>query len=292
MYLAPTEFHRAEVDEEVVALLEHYDGAALILAGGTFVHGLEARGLLRDVRALIDVGRLDGHRVEAGADGLRIGAATRCATLAADAAVGAEPWLGAVADALSTMPLQIRNAATVGGSVATACALFDLPVALAALGGRVGATGRGGTRRIDLDGFVRGMFVNALDDGEFVSTVEVPQPPDRTASAFTKLEANANDLAVVNAAVSVTLDANGDGACTAARIVVGGGVGAAPVRASSAERVLEGAALDEETLRAAGEAAADDLDPQSDHRASGGYRKRVAGVLVRRGLERALARLT
>jgi len=287
--LAPTDFCRPETDEELVGLLEQYDGGALILAGGTFVHGLDARGLLGDVTALIDIRSLGLDAVETGADGLRIGATATGAALAHDPAVCSEAWLGAVADALAFVPTQIRNAATVGGCVATACALFDLPVALLALDGSVAVQGRGGTRSLALQDFFTGMFQNALAHGEFVSEVRLPQPPARTASGFEKLETNANDLAIVNAAVRITLD--DAGSCVDARVVIGGGVGATPVRGTSAEQVLAGAIPDETTLRRAGDAAAAEVDPQSDHRASAAYRSKVAGVLVRRAIERALARL-
>lgn len=289
MSFAPTDFCRPESGEELADLLERYDGGALILAGGTFVHGLDARGLLGDVKALIDIRGLGLDTVESGVDGLRIGATTTGAVLAHEPAVCTEPWLGSVADALAFVPTQIRNAATVGGAVATACALFDLPVALIALDGSVAAQGSGGTRVLELQDFFAGMFQNTLAHGEFVSEVRLPQPPPRTASAFGKLETNANDLAIVNAAVRITLD--DAGSCTDARVVIGGGVGAIPVRAASAEQVLAGATPDETTLRRAADAAAAEIDPQSDHRASGAYRSKVAGVLVRRALERALARL-
>jgi carbon-monoxide dehydrogenase medium subunit len=286
--LRPQEFCLPGDGDEVVALLARYGDSALILAGGTFVHGLEARGLLSEIEALIDLQKLGLGTVETGAEGLRAGATATAAALEQTPAVRTDPRLGALGDALVYLPVQIRNAATVGGCIAAACPFFDLPVAFIALDGAVDARGPGGTRTIALEEFFTGMFESSLLPGEFLVELRLPQTPARSASAFIKLETNANDLAIVNAAVRVTLDDGG--ACTDARVVLGG-VGSTPVRSPAAERVLQGATFDQDVLREAGEAVAGDIEPLSDHRASGAYRKAVAQVLVHRALERARTRL-
>lgn len=288
MLLRPKEFCLPDDGDEVVDLLERYGDAALILAGGTFVRGLEARGLLSEIEALIDIQKLDLGAVATNSDGLRAGATVTGAALEQVPAVRSDARLGALSDALAYLSVQIRNVATVGGCVAAACPFFDLPVAFIALDGAVDARGRGGTRTIALEEFCTGMFESSLLPGEFLVELRLPEVPSRSASAFLKLETNASDLAIVNAAVRVTLDEGG--ACTDARVVLGG-VGSTPVRSPAAERVLRGASLDENVLREAGEAVAADIEPLSDHRASGAYRRAVAKVLVRRTLERALTRL-
>jgi len=288
LLLQPKEFCLPDDGDEVVDLLERYGDGALILAGGTFVRGLEARGLLSEVEALIDIQKLDLGAVETDSEGLRAGATATAAALEHTPAVRSDPWLGALSDALAYLSPQIRNVATVGGCVAASCPFFDLPVAFIALDGAVDARGRGGTRTIGLEEFFTGMFESSLLPGEFLVELRLPQAPSRSASAFLKLETNASDLAIVNTAVRVTLDQGG--VCTDARVVLGG-VGSTPVRSQAAEQVLRGASLDEDVLHEAGEAVAADIEPLSDHRASGAYRKAVAKVLVRRALERALTRL-
>ncbi len=289
MSLELNEFFLPEHGDEVVELLEQYGDDALILGGGTFIHSLDVWGLLSGVK-LIDIQKLALDTVESGLEGLRVGATARCAVLTRGAGTPSDPWLGAVHDAATHLPLQVRNTATVGGCIAAASPFFDLPVAFMALDGVVTARGSRGLRRIAVGDLFAGLLENSLERGEFLEELRLPQAPPGSVSAFVKLARNANDLAIVNAAVQLTLDASGS--CTGARVVLGGGVGSAPVRSASAERVLEGAKLDEDTLRAAGEAAVLDVDPISDHRASSWYRKVVAGVLVRRALERAIARVT
>lgn len=283
------EFHRPESDGAVIELLARYEGRAMIVAGGTFLHGLSARGLLTGIEALIDIGGTGLDALVLRDQGLDIGATVRFATLKAAAEVHSLPWLGAVADALEYPPVQVLNAATVGGSVAASCPYFDLPVSFLALDGRVRIRSAAGVRELPLADFFTGLFQTALAGGEFVAGVHMPAVAGRVASAFTKLETNANDLAILNVAASVAVDAAG--LCREARVYVGGGVGEVPVRARSAEAALRGSTLTDEVLQRAGEAARADVDPIADHRASAEYRRAMTAVMVRRTLGRARDRL-
>lgn len=281
-------FHSPTEAAAVVQLLQRHEDSALIVAGGTFLHGLAARGLLTGIEALIDIQGLGLDNITADPDNLVIGATTRLAQLEASEQIQREAWLGAVKDAICYPPVQIMNAATVGGSIASACPLFDLPTSFLALSGVVETHGPDGGRDIPLEAFFSGLFENSLAPAEFVTAIRLPVPPPKSASAFIKLETNANDLAIVNAAVSVTLD-DAD-RCEQARVFIGGGTGETPARAGSAENLLAGAVLDGDTLTAAGEAAQGDVDPISDHRASGEYRTHMAGVLVGKALRKAVTR--
>ena len=281
-------YHNPENKAAVVQLLQQYEDSALIVAGGTFLHGLAARGLLSGVEALIDIRNLDLNYITANSGGVVIGATARFAQLEEDESIGQQPWLGAVKDAISYPPVQIMNAATVGGSIAASCPFFDLPTGFLALDGAVRAHGPGGSRDIPMEAFFAGLFENCLAPDEFVTAITLPQPAPDSASAFIKLETNANDLAILNAAVALTID--GSNTCSRARVFVGGGTGETPAGAGSAEQVLTGAVIDDETIDKAAEAAKSDVDPISDHRASAEYRVEMTRVLVARAIRKALER--
>jgi xanthine dehydrogenase small subunit len=134
-----------------------------------------------------------------------------------------------------------------------------------------------------------GLFQNALEANEFVAALFLPRQPARTASAFIKLETNANDLAIVNVAVRISLDSAG--VCREARVVIGGGVAETPVRALATEKLLQGSALTADILQQAAAAVHSDVQPMSDHRASAAYRSAMAQTLTQRALRRALERL-
>ena len=283
------EFCVPERMEEAAALLDKFGSSAMILAGGSFIRGIEARGFLTEVEALIDIRKLALGGLSSGADDLRVGAMVSFAQLEQAPEVHTAAWLGTVKDALACPPLQIKNVATVGGCLAASCPLFDLPVAFMALDGRVTAIAAGAKREIGLAGLFTGLFENSLAPNEIISELILPRHSGRSASAFIKLEGNANDLAILNVAASIRIDASNR--CRDARIVLGGGVGNRVVRSPSAETLLQGHELTDERLQQAAEAVEKDINPTADHRASAAYRRNVAKVLARRALSRARDRL-
>lgn len=282
-YFAPND------ETELLALLETYHGSALIVAGGSFVHGLDARGLLLGIEALIDIRNLGLKHLTADAAGLSIGAMVTFTELQQLEEVQNSAALGAVRDALKYPPLQIRNVATVGGNIAAACPYFDLPTAFMSLDAVVKVHGPDGQRDLDLQEMMVGLFQNALEPNELVTSLFLPRLPARSASAFMKLETNANDLAIVNVAVRVSLDPAGS--CLEARVAVGGGVAETAVRAQAAERLLQGKKITDALVQQAGAAVQSDLRPMSDHRASAAYRSAMAKTLTERALRQALGRL-
>ena len=283
------EYFTPDGNKEVLELLEKYGDGAMIVAGGSFVHGLDARDLLFGIEALIDIQNLDLNQVTSDSAGLSVGAMVTFTELQQVNEVQSSAAFGAVRDALNYPPLQIRNVATVGGNIASACPYFDLPTALMSLDGVVQAQGPGGSREIGLQEFFAGLFQNTLEASEFVTGLFLPSLPARSSSAFIKLETNANDLAIVNVAVRITLDESGS--CQEARVVVGGGVAETPVRAVASENLLQGKRISDELLQQAGVATQSDLQPMSDHRASAAYRSAMAKTLTERALKRAVARL-
>ncbi len=283
-------FYSPEDSKTVVELLGKHEDSALIVAGGTFLHGLVSRGLLSGIEALINIQKLGLNKINVANDKITVGATTLLGQLKECSEVQEQPWLGAIKDAMEYPPVQIMNSGTVGGSVSSSCPFFDFPVSLLALNGNIQAEGGNGTRDISLDEFFAGLFENTLASDEFVTGVTIPVPSASTSSAFIKMETNANDLAILNVAVCFSM--NDAGSCEDARVFVGGGVGETPVRCPSAESALNGTAIDTDSIEKAGQAVLADVDPLSDHRASADYRKAMSGVLLKRALASAIQRLS
>ena len=276
--------------QEASTLLQRYGAGAMVVAGGTFVHGLEVRGLLTETIALVDISRLGLRGIsEAGNGGISLKALTTLAEVGEAPLIRRNPAFGSIGDALHYPPRQILNVGTVGGCVAAAAPLYDLPAAFLALDGQVQTSLADRQRAIPLNDFFVGLFESALQRGEIITAIELPAPATRTASAFLKLETNANDLSILNVAVRLTLDK--DGKCADSRVILGGGVGETYVRATSAEAALRGQPAGEASFAAAAAAVVDDFEAVEDHRASAAYRRHIAQVYVRRTLATALARL-
>jgi len=283
------DYFMPEQQSELIDLLQRFGDSAMIVAGGTFVHGLEARGLLSEVEALIDIGRLGLNGVATDASGITLGATTTLAELKQADCVQNDPAFGAIKDALGYPPVQILNVGTVGGCLAASAPLYDVPATLLALDGTAHAMGANGAREIALTDFFTGLFENALEPDEFITELRLPAQAPGTASAFLKLETNANDLAIINVAVRFTLDEAG--LCQESRIVIGGGVGESYVRAGRAESQLNGAKPGDELFQSVSTAVGTDIEPVTDHRGSEEYRRYMAVVYTRRALGHALERL-
>lgn len=276
--------------QEAVELMKRFGDGAMVVAGGTFVHGLEVRGLLEDVVALIDIGRLGLRGIAREGDGtVALGAMSTLADLGDADFIRGDPAFGAIRDALTYPPQQIRNVGTIGGCVAASAPLYDLPAALLALDGRVRTASGAGEREMALSDLFVGLFANALEPDELITSIALPSAAPRSASAFLKLETNANDLAIISAAVRLTLDDSG--VCRDSRIILGGGVGETYVRAARAEAALNGKPAGAASIGAAAAAVASDIEPVSDHRGSAAYRRYIAQVYARRALTSALERL-
>ena len=89
--------------------------------------------------------------------------------------------------------------------------------------------------------------------------------------------------------MAVRLERQGE-TCRTARIALAG-VAERPLRAVSAEALLEGHRFDPPRLDQATELLAGQLTPRSNWRASREYRRAMASVLTRRALNRAWAQL-
>lgn len=292
---APFRYARASSLAEATALLVAAPGDTKLLAGGQSLVPMLNMRLVRPA-VLVDV---NGLRELTGITplpdgGLRLGALTRHAELAASPAVRERAPLLAEA-ARHVGHAAIRNQGTLGGSVAHADPAAELPAALLALDARVHITGPRGAREVAVDVFFRGLLTTALEPDDILTAIEIPAPPPGW--GFVEIARRPGDFALAGVALVVRshpltlpsppLGGEGIGAVR----LVGFGIGDRPLRLIGAERVLAGGRLDAETAARAGAAAGADCDPPSDVHGSAEYRRHLATVLVERALLLAAARL-
>jgi aerobic carbon-monoxide dehydrogenase medium subunit len=92
---------------------------------------------------------------------------------------------------------QVRNAGTIGGSVANNDPAADYPSAVLALNATI-VTDK---RQISADQFFAGMFSTSLDAGEIITAIRFPVPKK---AAYAKFEQRASRYALVGAFVADT----------------------------------------------------------------------------------------
>ena len=253
----------------------------LWLAGGhSIVPSLALR--LQAPGLLIDISRLPELSGIAFSDeGLRIGAMTRHAEILSNPLVLTHAPMLAEAAQFVAHPA-IRNRASFGGNLALADPASEFPAVVRCLGGVFDIVGPDGARDVAAEDFFLDLYTTAIEPGEILRSILIPPPAPGTLTAFDELTRRHGDYAMVGAAVQLIPD--GD------RIAAAGicfhSVGATPVRAASAEAVLQGQVLDTRTIAAARDALTQDLDPADEPTLPGTIRLHLAQVLLGRILTR------
>src|SRR5205809_346266 len=211
--------------------------------------------------------------------------ATHWMVESSDVVRGAVPLLAETAAKIGDV--QVRNAGTIGGSLAHADPAADYPAAILALDAQMVAQSPRGRRTIPAGAFFTGLFSTALASDEILVEVRIPVPSGATGSAYLKFAHPASGFAVVGVAAVITVDAQGR--CASARVGVTG-VGPAAYRPARVEAQLKGAALDDKTVGAAAEHAAEGVNVNEDLFASAEYRAHLARVFTKRAVLAAAQR--
>ena len=173
--------------------------------------------------------------------------------------------------------VQVRNAATIGGSIANGSPIGDNAPALIALGATLRLR-RGDVRReIALEDYFIDYGKQDRAAGEFVEAIVIPSeaPSLRCYKVSKRFD---QDITAVLGCFNLTLEG---GVVTEARIAFGGMAGV-PKRANAAEEALMGRPVDADAVGKARAALPEDFTPLSDMRASAEYRMETARNLLSR----------
>ena len=276
MIPAPFDYEVAESVEHALSLVGSRDEAKVLAGGHSLLPLLRLR--VTTPSLLVDIGRLrDLAYVRDAGDAITIGALTRHHDLATSPLLQEHNPLVSHAAALIGDP-QVRHRGTIGGSLAHGDPASDLPAVVLALDGEIDIVGPNGKRTVSASDFFQGVFQTAVGVDELVSEVRVPKLTGDHGWSYLKVRRRAQDWATVGVAV---LAKRRNGAVESAAIALVS-MGATPLRARAAE---EAVVAGEDPGAVAGEGT----DPPDDTNGSAEYRRHLAGVLVRRAVEEALA---
>jgi CO/xanthine dehydrogenase FAD-binding subunit len=250
------EYHKPATIAEAIQLLERTEVNLVPLAGGSQLIGeLETRSR-RDVDGVVDLSGLGLSYIHIEDDHLRVGAMTTISDL-----IG-HPEAGDVADGILRCvaryegPINLRNAATVGGIVAAAAADSELYAALLALGASVVTHG---------------------GESETTSALAPTTPPphagedgrgSQSAGLITEIRIPRASLRSGHARIARTPM---DRPIVAAVAVTGDGVGRVVLCGVADRPILDGEAM----------------NPISDFKGSAEYRREMAAVVKQRALAEA-----
>jgi carbon-monoxide dehydrogenase medium subunit len=265
--------------EDAVRLLVEASGKAAILAGGSDLL-VRMKGGFVEPELIIDIKAIDGlGRIIESDEGFVIGAAVPCAVMGENAALR-RAWPGVVEGANLIGSKQVQGRCTIVGNLCNASPAADSVPALVAAGAKALIRGPAGARTIAVETVPVGPGRTSLAPGEIVEAILLDKRRPRSGDAYQRFTPRTEmDIAVVSAAVNLTLD--DQGVVESARVALGA---AAPtvLLVEEAARILVGSRVDDRTLDRLAEACSGACRPIDDKRGTVEFRKKVAGVLAKR----------
>jgi CO/xanthine dehydrogenase FAD-binding subunit len=277
----------AESIDMAVASLKEAGADAKIIAGGQSLVPMLNFRLLRP-SVLVDINRIAGLAfIEETDKDIRVGALTRHHQLETSPVIARH--LPVLSCAMTHVAhLAIRNRGTIGGSLSHADPAAELPMMALLLDAELHVTSASGKRTVAARDFFLDALTVGLEGDDMVTEIVLPKLPQGTGWGFEEVARRHGDFAL--AAVAVTLTVAG-GAIAQARVALTG-VGPTTLRATAAETLLMGHALEPNLTGRVIEAVRAVIVPETDLHASADYRRHLAGVLTGRALDAAWQRAT
>ena len=265
--------------EDAVGLLAKASGKAAVLAGGSDLL-VRMKGGFVEPELIIDIKAIDalGHITESD-EGFVIGAAVPCAVLSENAALRGA-WPGVVEGANLIGSKQVQGRCTIVGNLCNASPAADSVPPLVAAGAKALIRGPAGSRTIAVEMVAIGPGRTSLAPGEIIEAILLDRRQPRSGDAYQRFTPRTEmDIAVVSAAVKLTLD--DQGVVQSARVALGA---AAPtvLLVEEAAKILVGSRVDDRALDRLAEACSGACRPIDDKRGTVEFRRKVAGVLAKR----------
>jgi len=281
--MTPTFTSAATLDDALAAVAS----GARPVAGGTDLVVGARQGKAPLPEDIVAIDRVDGLRaLEISDAGLRLGTLVTHGDIVANADI--RNRYTALADASAIVGSHATRAqGTIGGNVMNASPAMDTGGPLLCFDATVTLRSASGERTIGLDALWTGPGTTSAAPDELLVAVDLPAPAEGTGSCYVRLEYRRQmEIAVVGATAVVALR---DGTVTDARIAI---TALTPTirRVPEAEAALVGTAGGADEVTAAARAAAAAATPISDVRASAGYRRAMAEVMVTRAIAAASTR--
>lgn len=277
-YVAP------DTVEEALAVLAEYGDEARPLAGGQSLVPLMNMRMARPA-VLVDLNRVVGlDEVSTDNGTLVLGPMVRQAAAERNPVIAeASPLLAQTLRYAG--PPATKNRGTIGGSLAHADPVAELPGTVLALGAELVIENKAGRRTVVPADFYIADLTTAIEPGEMLREIRIPKIAVGSKTAFVESGNRQEGLAIAGVACVLHLN----GAVCESISLAAIGVGSGPVRLVSAEQALAGRELTEKHVGDSAEAVIDDIDPRDDIHASAHYRTRLTVTLVKRAIAQATA---
>jgi aerobic carbon-monoxide dehydrogenase medium subunit len=269
---------------EAITILASRPEAKLLAGGNNLLlpanRNALAGSLLVDLRK---VPALTG--IQRNSNGVTIGAMTTIAAIAESQVIRTEfPSLAEGAEMIGDS--QVRNRATLGGSLATGEPDADLPALMLSLDAVIHLAGPDAWRTVSAQEFFKGPADLDIRRGEVIASIAIPFLPKGTGTAYIRSKHPARLYAICGVAAVLT---RANDRISSVRVAVTGAT-QSPTRLSAVERALLDRPVIDEAINSAIENVETDIGFRGDFFASPEYRQHLTKIFTRRALQSALAR--
>jgi len=263
--------------DELASILINNDSAKIVAAGTDL--NLEITQSLNEFSHIVSVnGVKELQVINDGEFELEIGSAVSYQR-ATSSLVKYWPDLEAYLHRFASLP--IKNWATIGGNIANASPIGDMPPVLIALKAKLKLRRESKVRIIALEDFFVTYKKTALEKGEFIESIIIPKPDKNDHLIAHKISKRfEDDISAVCMAINVRLN---DDLPSSVKIALGGMSGI-PQRALGLEKVALDHWNDENIAQLAYGAIKNEFSPLDDVRASSEYRLKVSANLVKKSI--------
>ena len=258
------------------------DEARVIAGGHSLIPVMKQR--LTDIKHLIDLSGINEIKgIEIKGNQISIGAMTTQVELINNEELFKKAPVIREASLQIADP-QVRNLGTIGGNVANGDPANDMPGLMQLLDATYKLSGRNGVREVKARDFYEGAYFTAREDDEILISISFEAPSG--GYAYEKQKRKIGDYATAAAGVIIKVENN---KCLSASIALTN-LSDTPVYCDKAVDIIVGKEIDNNLLDQVTKACVDLSDPVADQRGPVEFKKYVAGIVIKKALNRAVER--
>ncbi|SDS80010.1 FAD binding domain-containing protein [Bradyrhizobium canariense] len=284
MLPTPFEFERASTIADAVSAVGQ-EGDGMFYSGGTELL-LAMKMRVIHTERLVDIKGIPGldRIVLNDANELEIGSRCTHKKIAGDSVIREHvPALASLCANVANV--RVRSVGTIGGNLCFGEPHADPPTMLGALDARLVLQGPNGTRSVHADDFIRSELETVREPDELMMVIVFPRPT----GPVTYRRFKHGERPSVNVGMAWSMEA-GAHSIKSARVRVGA-LGSRPQPLKAVEGVLKGLPVHDahRAIQSVLAEALDELDVNEDRHGSADYKRHLAGVLLLRNAEEAVA---
>ena len=277
------EYHKPDSIDGALSILTEWGDDARVIAGGhSLIPVMKQR--LTDISHLVDLGGISELKgISIDGNTVTVGAMTTQHELITNEVLGKSVPLIKEASLQIADP-QVRYLGTIGGNVANGDPANDMPGLMQTLDASYELTGPDGVRNVKAREFYEAAYFTAREDEEILTSISFLVP--NGGYAYEKQKRKIGDYATAAAGVLINIDNN---ICSSVSIALTN-LSDTPVYCEKAVDNLVGKELNEDTIKTAVHDCVEASDPVADTRGPVEFKKYVAGIIVKKALNSAIAR--